>query len=113
MMEIMEEIDSFVNDRDWEQFHTPKNLAASITIEAAELMECFQWVSPSRIELNQDQERMVSVKAELADVMIYAIRLCSILSLDPLKIMSDKLEENREKYPINLSRGNPKKYNEL
>jgi len=113
MMKIMEEIDNFVNERDWEQFHTPKNLAASITIEAAELMECFQWSSPSEIELIQDKDRMDSVKAELADVMIYAIRLCSVLSLDPLNIMGDKLEENRGKYPINLSRGNPKKYNEL
>ena len=113
MMKIMEEIDNFVNERDWEQFHTPKNLAASITIEAAELMECFQWSSPSEIELIQDKDRMDSVKAELADVMIYAIRLCSVLSLDPLNIMGDKLEENRRKYPINLSRGNPKKYNEL
>tara|TARA_B100000029_G_C16849298_1_gene694901 strand:+ start:104 stop:445 length:342 start_codon:yes stop_codon:yes gene_type:complete len=113
MKEVMKEIDNFVNERDWEQFHTPKNLTASITIEAAELMECFQWSNPSKIELIQDQERMDSVKAELADVMIYTIRLCSILSLDPLKIIRDKLEENREKYPISLSRGTPKKYNEL
>ncbi len=113
MKEVMKEIDNFVNERDWEQFHTPKNLAASITIEAAELMECFQWSSPSEIELIQDQDRMDSVKAELADVMIYAIRLCSVLSLNPLKIISDKLEENSKKYPINLSRGTPKKYNEL
>jgi NTP pyrophosphatase (non-canonical NTP hydrolase) len=113
MMKIMQEINDFVNERDWGQFHTPKNLAGSIVIETAELMECFQWDSPSAGELALNNDRMISIKEELADVMIYTIRLCSILSLDPIEIMGEKLEENRKKYPIKLSRGSPKKYDDL
>ena len=111
--EMIAKINEFTKERDWEKFHIPKNLAASISIESAELMECFQWDSPTAAEIIEDEGRIDSVRAELADVMIYSFRLCSTLSLDPLEIMSEKLEENRARYPVEASRGSSKKYDSL
>lgn len=106
-------IDDFSNQRDWSQFHSPKNLAASISIEASELMECFQWDNPPADELIKDPQRLQKVKSELADVLNYTLRMCSILDLDPIEIVSQKLQENAEKYPVRLSRGKSTKYTEL
>lgn len=103
----------FAFERDWMQFHSPKNLAASISIEASELLECFQWDNPSANELIKDHQRLENVKSELADVLNYTLRMCSILGLNPIEIVTTKLQENEEKYPVNLSRGKSTKYTEL
>lgn len=93
-----------VDERDWDQFHTPQNLAKSIAIEAAELLECFQWSSDA------DPDR---VAEELADVLTYCHLLASRLDLDPDQIVLDKLEVTRSKYPVGKSRGRSAKYDQL
>ena len=111
--ELTKKIDQFAIDRDWTQFHSPKNLAASISIEASELMECFQWDDPTIDALKVDARRLENVKSELADVLNYTLRLCSILELDPIEIVTKKLQENGKKYPVNKSKGSSKKYTEF
>jgi NTP pyrophosphatase (non-canonical NTP hydrolase) len=103
--ELKNKIDRFSEDRDWTKFHSPANLAKSISIEAAELLECFQWD-----EANFSEE---NVKEELADVLNYSIRLASILNLDVRQIVLEKLEKNEEKYPVEKSRGRSAKYDRL
>src|SRR5690606_7114638 len=95
---------SFVTERDWDQFHSPENLAKSIAIEAGELLECFQW-SPAF-----DQQR---VEEELADVVTYCIHLAGKLGVDLDEIVMAKLEKTRAKYPVEHSRGRSTKYTEL
>lgn len=97
-------IAKFVKERDWDRFHSPENLAKSISIEAAELLECFQWSSDFNVE---------HVKEELADVYIYAELLRRKLRLDEDDIINAKLHKNEEKYPIAKAKGNAKKYTDL
>ncbi len=96
----------FNHERDWEQFHDPKNLALSLSIEAAELNECFLWKQPE----DADPEK---VREELADVFLYAIMLADKYGFDIKDICLDKIERNAKKYPVDKSRGNAKKYTEL
>ena len=105
LLELKKKIDQFTKDRDWEQFHTPSNLAKSISIEASELLECFQWS-----DTNYDIDK---VSEELADVFNYAIQLASVLNLDVKDIILKKMEKNALKYPIAKAKGSSKKYNEL
>ncbi|WP_407358798.1 nucleotide pyrophosphohydrolase [Microbacterium sp. LTA6] len=95
---------AFVAERDWDQFHSPENLAKSISIEASELLECFQW-SP-----NFDQQR---VEEELADVVTYCIHLANKIGVDLDEIVMRKLESTDKKYPVNLAKGRMTKYTEL
>jgi NTP pyrophosphatase (non-canonical NTP hydrolase) len=111
--DVMEKVNQFASDRDWDQFHTPKNLASSISIESGELMEAIQWESPTFEEISSDPEKRKKIEEELADVMIYSLRFCSKLGSDPIEIMHSKLEENSEKYPVSKSKGSAKKYDEL
>ena len=103
--ETIERIRKFSDDRDWEQFHTPANLAKSIAIEAAELLECFQW-SDTEYDLEH-------IKEELADVMVYCRNMLDALGLDEDQIIMDKMDKNEAKYPVEKSRGSNKKYTEL
>ena len=105
-------IDKFTSERDWEQFHTVKNLVASISIEAAELSETIQWISPTEDEVLQDKGLVQNISHELADVMVYCLNLCSKLELDPIKIIHQKMKHNAKKYPVEKSFGNSKKYSE-
>lgn len=102
---IKQEIDKFVKERDWEKFHTPENLAKSISIEASELLECFQW--------DNDNFDLEAVKEELADVFNYCFQFASVLNLDITKIILDKMEKNRKKYPIEKAKGVSTKYDKL
>lgn len=97
-------IDDFSKERDWEKFHTPSNLAKSISIEANELLECFQW---------SDDGNLDDIKEELADVLNYCIRLASVLDLDVKQIILDKMEKNALKYPSTKCFGKSDKYNKL
>ena len=101
----MDRIRKFVSDRDWEQYHTPANLAKSISIEANELLECFQWS-----ETEYDPEH---VKEELADVMVYCRNMLDELGLDEDEIINSKMDRNEAKYPVELSKGSAAKYTEL
>lgn len=104
MEKAIERIRKFNKDRDWEQFHTPENLAKSIVIEAGELLECFQW--------SNDFDRQ-AVQEELADVMTYCIDMADALGVDMEEILLKKMDKNEAKYPIEKSKGNSKKYTEL
>lgn len=104
MTQIMEKIKEFNRERDWEQFHTPENLSKSIVIEAAELLEHFQWGEPF------DQQ---AVEEELADVMLYCLQLAQTLGVDPIRIMDEKMDKNARKYPVDKARGSAAKYDKL
>ena len=110
---IINMIDDFSNQRDWSQFHSPKNLAVSISIEANELLECFQWTDLSVKAVNDDAELRQKIQDELADVLIYALRSCSVLGFDPLEVINKKLRVNEQKYPVHLSKGTSSKYDKL
>lgn len=101
----IERIKQFVKDRDWDQFHSPANLAKSISIESAELLECFQWD-----EKNYDKEHVLE---ELADVMNYCIQLADKLDVDLDVIVNQKLDQTEKKYPIEKAKGTSKKYTEF
>jgi dCTP diphosphatase len=103
-LSVGDEIAAFVAERDWGQFHTPENLAKSISIEAAELLECFQWSS------DFDEER---AREELADVLTYGMLLAARLGVDPNRIILDKLAMTRKKYPVEKARGRSDKYDVL
>lgn len=100
--DTVDKIIKFNNDRNWKNFHTPGNLAKSISIESAELLECFQW------DEEYDKSHVVE---ELADVFIYSINMANALNVDIDEIINDKLKINGEKYPIDKYKGTSKKYN--
>lgn len=102
---LKQEIDAFAEERDWVRYHTPANLAKSISIEAAELLECFQWE-----EENYDLQ---AVKEELADVLNYALRMASVMGLDVKEIIEEKMVKNAAKYPVEKARGKATKYDKL
>ena len=103
--ETIDRIRKFTEDRDWEQFHTPANLAKSIVIEAAELLECFQW--------NEEQYDVQHIKEELADVLVYCQNLLDELGLDEDEIINAKMTQNEAKYPVEKARGSAAKYDQL
>jgi|SRR5574344_1517228 dCTP diphosphatase len=104
MKELEDKIVKFAEERDWLQFNTPENLAKSISIEAGELLECFQWNN------NYDKDE---VKYEIADVMNYCILLCHQIGVDPKQIILDKIDISAKKYPIAKAKGNSTKYTKL
>lgn len=104
MEEVIKQIKEFNEARDWDQFHSPENLAKSISIEAGELLECFQW--NNEYDLNE-------VKEELADVINYCLLLADKLGVDPKEIVLDKMEKTAKKYPVEKAKGKSTKYNKL
>ena len=103
--ETIERIRKFTTDRDWDQFHSPANLAKSISIEANELLECFQW-DEEHYDINE-------VKEELADVLVYCRNMLDKLNLDEDEIINAKMEQNERKYPADKAKGKADKYNKL
>jgi dCTP diphosphatase len=101
----------FVAERDWQRFHTPKNLASALCVEAAELLELFQWLETGRGE-ELDQAATARVADELADVLICAIRLADETGIDLRRATRDKIEKNRRKYPPDKVRGSARKYSD-
>jgi dCTP diphosphatase len=102
----------FAKERDWEQFHSPKNLSMALIVEAAELVEHFQWMSENDSrEVNDSNPVMPKIKEELADVFLYLLRLADVLGVDLEAVANEKLELNAKKYPVELSKGNAIKYN--
>lgn len=106
MKEIIEALIKFRDERDWEQFHNPKDLALAINIEAGELLEVFLWKSPE--DANKEK-----VKEELADIFSYAFMLAEKYDFDVKDIVLEKIKRNGEKYPADKARGTAKKYNEI
>ena len=112
LRELARQLDRFAQDRDWQQFHSPKNLASALIVEAGELLEHFQWMSEEQSrELAPDKREAVG--AEIADVLLYLIQLASTLGIDPVAEARAKLRSNELKYPVDLARGNSRKYDEL
>jgi len=108
---IQNQLKKFAIDRDWEQFHTPKNLAMALSVEASELVEIFQWLNVEESN-SPDQRQTEEINSEVADIAMYLLRFCSVLGIDLEKAIERKLERNAEKYPVNLSKGNAQKYNQ-
>jgi len=102
----------FAAHRDWDQFHSPKNLACALSVEAAELLELFQWLTEEQSR-NLSSEKREAVRKELADVFIYLIRLADKLDIDLLQAARDKIEENAAKYPVDKARGSSRKHTDL
>lgn len=103
---LQKQIKAFVKEREWEQFHNAKDLALALSIEAAELNECFLWKS-------HDEAKVDKVKDELADILIYAILFADKYGFDISEIIAEKLKKNAAKYPADKAKGNAKKYTDL
>jgi len=112
MKELSEKIRAFARDRDWEQFHSPKNLAMALSVEVAEVVEYFQWLTQEESR-RLDPARLEEIRQEIGDVMIYLVRLADQLGIDPLEAADEKIQINEKKYPVEKSRGLAAKYTEL
>ena len=112
MKDLQDTIRQFSSERDWEQFHSPKNLAIAVSVEAAELLEVFQWLTLEQSDRLPEENR-AEAKDEIGDVMICLINLCNRLGIDPLEAASEKLEKVKRKYPVEKARGLATKYSKL
>jgi NTP pyrophosphatase (non-canonical NTP hydrolase) len=112
LLELREQLRRFSEERDWDQFHVPKNLAIALSVEASELLEHFQWLSEGDSK-RLTVEQLGKVREELADVLLYLVRLADKLNVDLVEAANHKIKLNAEKYPVNKSRGTSKKYTDL
>lgn len=110
--QLLQQLIEFRRERDWEQFHNPKDLAISLSIEAAELLEWFQWRSEEEINQQLESDKRVKLEDELADVAVYLSYLCHDLGVDLNKVVAAKMIKNAEKYPVEKVKGRNDKYNE-
>lgn len=109
---LTQSLRDFAQARDWEQFHSPKNLASALAVEAAELLEHFQWLTEAQSR-DLPAAQKAEVAAEAADVLLYLLQLCDKLGIDLVQAARQKLVHNAEKYPVARSRGNSRKYTEI
>ena len=111
--ELQERVIEFRGAREWAQYHNPKYLAISLMLEAAELLELFQWKNAEEVEeVKANQDSRKRVKEELGDVLIYALNMCHAFGFHPSEVILEKLEINEKKYPVEKARGSAKKYTE-
>ncbi len=110
--DLRDQLRRFAAERDWDQFHSPKNLASALVVEAGELLEHFQWLTEEQSGALTDDQKQ-KVVDELADVFIYSIRLADKLDVDLIQSARDKIARNATKYPVEKARGNAKKYTDL
>jgi NTP pyrophosphatase (non-canonical NTP hydrolase) len=110
--QLLQQLIDFRRERDWEQFHNPKDLAISLSIEAAELLEWFQWRSEEEIKQQLQSDKRIQLEDELADVAVYLSYLCHDLDIDLNKVVAAKMVKNAEKYPVEKVKGRNNKYNE-
>ncbi len=111
MEDLRAAIKAFIEERDWEQFHSPKNLAMALSVEVAEIVEHFQWLTEEQSR-NLSPEKLAKVREEIGDVMIYVVELADKLRIDPVEAARAKVEVNKRKYPATLVRGKASKYTE-
>jgi NTP pyrophosphatase (non-canonical NTP hydrolase) len=111
MNDLRNAIEAFIEERDWEQFHSPKNLAMALSVEVAEVVEHFQWLTEEQSR-NLPPEKLVEVREEVGDVMIYVTELAEKLGIDPVEAAKAKLEIDSKKYPASLVKGKAAKYTE-
>lgn len=111
MESLKEQIKIFARERDWDKYHSPKNLAMALSVEASELSEIFMWLSEKESR-NLSESKLANLKEEIGDVMIYLTNLASKFDLDPIECAMQKIQLNKSKYPSELVRGSAKKYSE-
>ena len=111
MNELIEQIRKFNEERDWAQFHSPKNLVMALSVEVAELVENFQWLTQDQSK-NLKPEKFEKVRDEIADVIIFLLNLTDKLGIDPIEAAKEKLEINRKNYPVERVKGKALKYTE-
>lgn len=109
---LRDRLRAFAEARDWKQFHTPKNLAIALSVEAGELLEHFQWISGDD-SLTLPADKLGEIEDEMADVLLYLVRLADTLNVDLVRAADEKIDTNATKYPVEKSRGSSKKYTEL
>jgi len=112
MKELIKTIRNFAHRRDWDQFHSPKNLAMALSVEVAEIVEHFQWLTQAESN-NIDVAKLAEIKEEIADVMIYLTRLADRLGIDPVQAAKEKMRINEKKYPVDKVKGIAAKYTDL
>lgn len=112
LTKIAKDLEEFAVKRDWNQFHSPKNLSMALSVEVAELVEEFQWLTEEQ-SAKLATEKLAKVKDEIGDIMIYLVRLSSKLGIDLISAANDKILKNEKKYPVDKAKGNAKKYTEL
>lgn len=112
LRDLSQQLEQFARERDWQQFHSPKNLASALIVEAGELLEHFQWMTEEQSR-SLTAEKQDAVGAEIADVLLYLIQLAHSLGIDPIAAAQAKLKLNALRYPSDLARGSSKKHDEL
>ena len=112
MKDLINTIRAFAQHRDWEQFHSPKNLAMALSVEVAEVVEHFQWLTQEESQ-QIDKEKLDQIRQEIGDVMIYLARLSDRLGIDPIQAAKEKMRINEQKYPVEKARGQAVKYTDL
>jgi len=113
LKELQKKVIEFRDARDWAQYHNPKDLAISLSLEVAELLEIFQWKDLQEVEaIKSDPESRRRVKEELGDILIYALNMCHAFGFDPSEVILEKLEINEKKYPVDKAKGSARKYTE-
>ncbi|MDO9005055.1 MAG: nucleotide pyrophosphohydrolase [Aquabacterium sp.] len=112
IQQLAQDLNQFAQARDWRQFHSPKNLASALTVEASELLEHFQWLTEAQSHQLDDDKRQ-AVAFEMADVLLYLVQLSSALNIDLMDAARRKMVINAQRYPVEQSRGNSKKHSEL
>jgi len=111
MKELIQKLREFAKERDWEQFHSPKNLAMALSVEVAEIVEIFQWLTQEESR-NLDSEKLERVKEEMADVMIFLTNLADKFGVDPIQAAKEKIRKNERNYPVEKVKGKALKYTE-
>jgi len=113
LQKLNADIESFVNERDWDQFHSIKNLSMALSVESSELVEIFQWMKEEDSnQIKHDPKTMQKIEDEVADIFVYLMRIVSKTDIDLEKVVRAKMKKNAEKYPADKVKGNSKKYNE-
>lgn len=110
--DLARRLDRFASERDWQQFHSPKNLASALIVEAGELLEHFQWMTEAQSR-ELPPAKLEAVRSEVADVLLYLVQLSTALGIDPVTAARDKLAANADRYPVDKARGNSRKHDEL
>jgi NTP pyrophosphatase (non-canonical NTP hydrolase) len=112
LRQLAQQLEQFAQERDWKPFHSPKNLASALVVEAGELLEHFQWMTEAQ-STRLSAEQQAEVGAEIADVLLYLIQLASAVGVDPIAAAQAKMQLNAHRYPVDRARGNSKKYDAL
>lgn len=106
LKQIFDKLEKFAHDRDWEKYHSPKNLSMALAVEASELMEIFQWLTGEEsLKANLSQKQKEKIEEEISDVLIYAIRMAQVLDIDLLDVITKKIDVNSRKYPVEKIKG--------